>query len=85
MQKKKNCMIRVNAEILTQAKAQGFNISKVCENALKQKLTPNQPQIFDETFSKKVSMVGRTGFEPATFCTSSRCPNQTRRPALQPF
>ena len=26
-------------------------------------------------------MVGRTGFGPATFCTSSRCPNQARRPA----
>ena len=25
--------------------------------------------------------VGRTGFGPATFCTSSRCPNQARRPA----
>jgi hypothetical protein len=27
------------------------------------------------------SVVGRTGFGPATFCTSSRCPNQARRPA----
>jgi hypothetical protein len=26
-------------------------------------------------------VVGRTGFGPATFCTSSRCPNQARRPA----
>ena len=25
--------------------------------------------------------MGRTGFGPATFCTSSRCPNQARRPA----
>ena len=27
------------------------------------------------------AMVGRAGLEPATFCTSGRCPNQARRPA----
>ena len=27
-------------------------------------------------------LVGRTGLEPATFCTSSRCPNRARLPAL---
>ena len=27
-------------------------------------------------------LVGRAGFEPATFCTSSRCPNRARLPAL---
>ena len=26
-------------------------------------------------------LVGRTGLEPATFCTSSRCPNRARLPA----
>jgi hypothetical protein len=31
--------------------------------------------------NKEDLVVGRTGFGPATFCTSSRCPNQARRPA----
>jgi hypothetical protein len=45
--------IRINAKIVEQAKEQGFNISKVCENALKQKLTLKQPQFCGEAFFPK--------------------------------
>jgi hypothetical protein len=48
-------MIRINAEILKQAKQHGYNISKVCENALKQKINPESNQFLGEaSFSKKV-------------------------------
>jgi hypothetical protein len=46
-------MIRINAEILRQAKQQGHNISKICENALKQKINPENNQFFGEAFFPK--------------------------------
>ena len=66
MQKKKNCMIRINSEILQQAKQQGYNISKVCENALKQKITTKQAFLNECSFAKENSMEPRAGFDPAT-------------------
>ena len=66
MQKKKNCMVRINANILNQAKASGFNISKVCENALKQKLIPIHAFLGEASFGKEGSMEPRAGFDPAT-------------------
>jgi hypothetical protein len=47
--------MRINTEILRQAKQQGYNISRVCENALKQKINPENNQFLGEaSFSKKV-------------------------------
>ena len=42
------------------------------------------PQIsLNQTLNQKTNpnLMGRAGFEPATFCTSSRCPNRARLPA----
>jgi hypothetical protein len=65
--KKKNVTVRLNAEIVEQAKAQGFNISKVCENALKQKINPNNNQFFGTAFfPKKVFWCGRRDLNPST-------------------
>ena len=38
-------------------------------------------KIGEQSVRQKLWMVGRTGLEPATFCTSSRCPNRARLPA----
>jgi post-segregation antitoxin (ccd killing protein) len=72
--KKKNVTIRINSEILQQAKEQGFNISKVCENALKQKLTPKQAFLNKCPFAKENSLEPRAGFEPATSALPRQCP-----------
>ena len=51
-------------------------------------LTFLNPLIEDKSSGIKAQAklrVGRTGFGPATFCTSSRCPNQARRPAHSDF
>jgi hypothetical protein len=64
--KKQNCTIRINAQILTQAKAAGINISKTAENALKQKLTPNNTFFGTAFFQKKVFWCGRRDLNPST-------------------
>ena len=55
-----------------------------------QSLGPSQdslravPQIsLNQTLNQKTNpnLMGRAGLEPATFCTSSRCPNRARLPA----
>ena len=69
-------MIRISEEILRQAKQQGYNISKVCENALKQKLTPNNQFFGEAFFGKKGSMEPRAGFEPATSALPRQCPTR---------
>ena len=76
-------------ELLAKAREMDVNLSNTIEKSLEQLIEPkNEPfslsqgSLYDK---RESSMVGRTGFEPATFCTSSRCPNRTRRPALQPF
>lgn len=67
MQKKKNCMVRIDAEVLKQAKEQGYNISKVCENALKQKLSKENREFLGEaSFKKKVLWCGRRDLNPST-------------------
>ena len=69
-----------------------ISLCRVTENALNNILNKIKPQnnhfsLGEDTLSPKRQslMVGRTGFEPATFCTSSRCPNRTRRPAHSQF
>ena len=81
--------IRIDPKIYQTARELGLNISNTCENSLKQaiqRLTGSEQQ--NNCISTCVStsqqprLVGRAGFEPATFCTSSRCPNRARLPAL---
>jgi post-segregation antitoxin (ccd killing protein) len=72
--KKKNVTIRINSKIAEQAKAQGYNISKVCENALKQKLTPKPAFLNECSFAKENSLEPRAGFEPATSALPRQCP-----------
>jgi hypothetical protein len=76
-------------ELLAKAREMNVNLSNTIEKSLEQLIEPkNEPFSLSEGSlygKRESSMVGRTGFEPATFCTSSRCPNRTRRPALQPF
>ena len=91
MGKKRMTSIRIDGEIIDRAKEIGLNISKTCENALKDaiealeqrktKTTTNEGYTDARSASQQHRMVGRAGFEPATFCTSSRCPNRTRLPA----
>ena len=87
--RRKTVGVTIRPELLAQARGMKINLSKTLEKSLKQLIqAQNEPFSLSECslFSKReISKVGRTGFEPATFCTSSRCPNQTRRPALQPF
>ena len=58
--------IRIDPEVHRVARQMGLNISKVCENALL--------SIVSRFQSPYSNLVGRAGLEPATFCTSSRCP-----------
>ena len=92
MRKKARINLTIDQDVLRTAKELGLNISKVCENCLKdtiRRLTQpitatdgNGPFLSEGSFGKESSLVGRAGFEPATFCTSSRCPNRARLPAL---
>jgi hypothetical protein len=87
--RRKTVGLTIKPELLAKAPRMNSNLSKTLENTLTQLIRPqNGPLSLSEgslSPKRESSMVGRTGFEPATFCTSSRCPNRTRRPALQPF
>ena len=64
---KQNVTIRINKEILQQAKDLGLNISKVTENALLQSIKALKPLFLNEcSFAKENSMEPRAGFDPAT-------------------
>ncbi|MFX0203837.1 MAG: type II toxin-antitoxin system CcdA family antitoxin, partial [Candidatus Hodarchaeota archaeon] len=90
MGKKITVGIYVDEETVKTAKELGFNISKLCENCLKEAIrrlrTPSSQTVTNgglvdaRSASHQPGVVGRAGFEPATFCTSSRCPNRARRP-----
>lgn len=92
---KKTVSLYLSKNVVERARKYNLNLSRATENALNNILSQIEPlnkqnnrfSLSEGSLSPKreSSMVGRTGFEPATFCTSSRCPNQTRRPALQPF
>jgi hypothetical protein len=80
---KKTVSLYLTKNVVERAKNHNINLSRVTENALNSILNQLEPQ--NNSFSlsegslfpkRERSMVGRTGFEPATFCTSSRCPNQ---------
>ncbi len=84
--RRKTVGVTIRPKLLAQARDMKINLSKPLEKSLKQLIqTQNNRFLSEPSFDKEGSVVGRTGFEPATFCTSSRCPNRTRRPALQPF
>ena len=86
---RKTVGVKIRPELLLKAREMKVNLSKILEKSAETMIEhQNNPLSLSEgsLFAKRESsMVGRTGFEPATFCTSSRCPNRTRRPALQPF
>jgi post-segregation antitoxin (ccd killing protein) len=77
---KHNLVLYLDKELVTKSKELGFNLSRTFENHLKQLITQLSNQQSTQN-QLPIEMVGRTGFGPATFCTSSRCPNQARRPA----
>ena len=76
---KKSVTIRIDAEVVEKAKELGLNISKVCENALKEKIailesySGKRSSVFGEAFSEKGSVEPRAGFEPATHGLRGRC------------
>ena len=89
--------IRINKEILEQAKELGLNISKICENALKlyiQRLQDINNEILSNQTEKTDGASGgiRTrdfrlsgaGFEPGTTALPRRCPNRARPPRQPP-
>jgi hypothetical protein len=70
----------MDEEVVKKGKEIGLNLSKVCENILKEKIelleapkgdtgTGNSITKYDE------KVVGRAGFEPATPAMSRRCHN----------
>jgi hypothetical protein len=72
---KQNVTIRINSEILQQAKDSGLNISKVTENALLQSIKALKPLFLNEcSLTKENSMEPRAGFEPATSALPRQCP-----------
>ena len=85
MTTKGNVVLYLDKDLVEKSKSLGFNLSKTFENHLKQLITQlSNPQNTQKhsPAENKINMVGRTGFEPVTFCTSSRCPNRARLPAL---
>ena len=69
---KKNIMIRIDADVAKKAKDLGLNISKVCENSLKQAVEvmegmygKREPKIHPIS-SQKSGLVDWEGFEPPT-------------------
>ena len=66
--------IYVDEEMIQKSKGIGFNISKICETALKDAVrqldapNPNNTvkNISANAFSKRVEVVPRPGFEPGT-------------------
>src|SRR4030043_1502157 len=86
MGKKVRTTLTIDKDVLKTAMEIGINVSQFCENALKeaiQKLKSpptatngGKSLLGPASLSKEGGLVGRTGLEPATFCTSSRCPTE---------
>ena len=78
--RRKTVGVTIKPELLAKAREIDVNLSKSLENALEQliKAQSNRFSLSEGSLAPKGEflVVGRTGFEPATFCTSSRCPNQ---------
>ena len=93
MGKKVRTTLTIDNEVLKTAMEIGINVSQFCENALREginklKSPPRAtkggiPLLGPASLGKEGGLVGRTGLEPATFCTSSRCPTELDyRPTL---
>ncbi len=76
----KNKVKALNEELELLCRAGLIEFSKITEfSKISQKSGKLEKSLLLQNSDDNV--VGRTGFGPATFCTSSRCPNQARRPA----
>ena len=74
MRNKHNIVLYLDKELVEKSKALGFNLSRTFENHLKHlitQLTTTQNTQNHHHAASNAEMVGRTGFEPVTFCTSS--------------
>ena len=78
--RRKTVGLTIKPDLLTKARKMNLNLSKILENTLETMIEPQNNRFSlseGSLFAKRESsMVGRTGFEPATFCTSSRCPTR---------
>ena len=84
--RRKTVGVTIRPKLLAKARDMKINLSKTLEKSLEKLIEAQNNRFLGEaSFDKEGSVVGRTGFEPATFCTSSRCPSRTRRPALPSF
>jgi hypothetical protein len=81
--------IRIDAQIHQTARKLGLNISRTCENCLKQEIqrpigsNPKTNCILTcDSTSQQQRMAGGAGFEPATPSLGGSCPILARLPAL---
>ena len=86
MNTKSNITISLNVELANLAKELGLNISKTCENALKQAINRLQGissefTIYQQRSSLKIDLVDRAGFEPAASALRTRRSYRTDLPA----
>ena len=68
---KSNVTIYLNAELANLAREMGLNLSKTCENALKQAINRLQGNYSEnngiqQSFNTKIELVDEPGFEPRT-------------------
>jgi post-segregation antitoxin (ccd killing protein) len=76
--KKKNVVIYLDQEIVKEAKELGLNISKICENALKEAIRQLKSENYQNNLNSQPSNVisfietGPAGLEPATCGSAGR-------------
>jgi post-segregation antitoxin (ccd killing protein) len=58
--------IRIDEDVLKEAKALGLNVSKICENALKMAIEQLKPLYKKNNPENKEKMVRPPGFEPGS-------------------
>ncbi len=86
MDTKTNTTIYLNPELTKLARELGLNISKTCENALKQAINRlqgicNDSAVEQQRLSLKNDVVDRAGFEPAASALRTRRSYRTDLPA----
>jgi len=74
---KSNVTIYLNAELAYLAREMRLNLSKTCENALKQAINRLQGNYSEnngtqQSFSTKIELVDEAGFEPGTSTMPTR-------------
>ena len=79
MRRKVRVSINLTPKVYEKAKNLGLNISKVCENALKEAVRRLKGMYGGENDSPKLKEV-RAGFEPATPSLPSWCSDQAELP-----